>query len=300
MNGQWKPGGVLESETDGSFNRPASSFRNWVGDDALPYQADRYRLYVSHACPWSHRTTIMRALKQLEADIPLTVVKPHMGEQGWEFDGEDEQMGARFLHELYTSAQPDYSGKATVPVLWDTQRKTIVNNESADIMRMFNALGEGEDYYPSALREEIDAMNALVYERINNGVYKCGFATQQRAYEEATKALFEALDTLEHQLTVDKYLVGGRITEADWRLFVTLVRFDLVYYNHFNCNLFRIADYPYLRAYMWRLYRFPSVEDTVHIQQIKHHYFTSHPQINPLGIIPLGPEITPDMEEIVG
>ena len=297
VDGEWEKSGILErSSSTGSFKRADPAFREWLGSDDFPFEKGRYRLYVSHACPWSHRATIFRVLKKLENAIPLIAVQPHMGECGWKFDGKDEQTGAQYMYELYQRAKPDYTGSVTVPVLWDTQKETIVSNESADIIRMFNELGDDEtDYYPKELRKQIDAINEDIYHQVNNGVYKAGFATNQQAYDEAIEVLFEMLDRLENRLTMQRYLVEETLTEADWRLFVTLVRFDTVYVNHFNCNICRIADYRYLSEYLARLYMHPGIEQTVKTDEIKAHYFTSHPELNPQGIIPAGPTITPDI-----
>jgi len=263
--------------------------------------AGRYHLYVSLACPWAHRTLILRKLKGLEDIVSLSVVHWRMGKEGWTFDAgpgviADSINGADKLHQVYTAAKPDYSGRVTVPVLWDKQRKTIVSNESADILRMFNSAFDGLtgstlDFYPQDLRGEIDAVNETVYANVNNGVYKAGFATAQEAYEEAFDALFETLDDLEDRLARQRYLAGDRLTEADWRLFTTLVRFDAVYHGHFKCNLRRLADYPNLWAYTRELYQLPGVAATVDLHHIKHHYYESHPTVNPSGIVPKGPAI---------
>ncbi|RMD61696.1 MAG: glutathione S-transferase family protein, partial [Alphaproteobacteria bacterium] len=255
----------------------------------------------SLACPWAHRTLIFRTLKRLQDLITVSVVHWHMGENGWEFrDGPgctpDPIGGARYLHQVYTRARPDYTGRVTVPVLWDRHRDTIVSNESADIIRMFNrafdAWGDASvDFYPEDLREEIDAINALVYDTVNNGVYKAGFATAQKPYEEAYDALFATLDELEARLARQRYLVGSRLSEADWRLFTTLVRFDPVYVGHFKCNKRRLIDYPNLWAYTRELYQMPGVAATVDMHHIKHHYYGSHKSVNPTGIVPKGPDI---------
>jgi putative glutathione S-transferase len=251
------------------------------------------------ACPWAHRALIMRTLKGLEDVIDVSAVAPLMREQGWEFDADhrDAVYGARCLHELYTRAEPRYSGRVTVPVLWDKQTGQIVNNESEEVVRIldqaFDGLGARPGtFYPENLREEIDAVNRRVYDDVNNGVYKAGFATSREAYEEAFDALFAALDWLEHRLSGHDYLVGDRLTEADIRLFTTLVRFDAVYYSHFKCNLRRISDYPNLRALRRRIYDLPGVAATVDIETIKQHYFGSHRTINPTGIVPLGPRLS--------
>ncbi len=259
----------------------------------------RYHLYVSLACPWAHRTLIFRALKKLEDVISVSVVHPYMGPDGWTFRTEDGATGDTlygldFLHQIYTMADPVYSGRVTVPVLWDKQEKTIVSNESSEIIRMLNSAFDewgdaGVDLCPPALRGEIDDLNAFIYPAINNGVYRAGFATSQAAYEEAFHALFSALDQLEERLSTQRYLTGERVTEADWRLFTTLVRFDPVYVGHFKCNLRRIADYPNLSNYLRDLYQVPGVAGTVNLFHIKAHYYGSHPTINPTGVVPLGP-----------
>ncbi|MBU2531152.1 MAG: glutathione S-transferase family protein, partial [Alphaproteobacteria bacterium] len=258
-------------------------------------------LYVSLACPWAHRTLIMRRLKGLEGMIGLSVVNWHMGEQGWTFgDGPgvigDPVGDADFLHQVYTRADPTYSGRVTVPVLWDLEKETIVSNESAEIIRMFNSAFDGVgagryDYYPASARAEIDGVNERVYETVNNGVYKAGFATRQDAYEKAAGALFETLDWLDRRLGESRYLVGDRITEADWRLFTTLVRFDAVYHYHFKCNIRRLSDYEALWPYARELYQHDGVSGTVDMQHIKNHYYGSHESVNPAGIVPLGPVV---------
>ncbi len=286
---------------DGKFERQASHFRDRVtpaGEGRFPAQAGRYHLYVSLACPWAHRTLIMRRLKGLEPVIGLSVVHWHMAEQGWSFaDGPGvipDPGGAGFLHEVYTRADPGYTGRVTVPVLYDLERRTIVSNESAEILRMlgsaFDAVGAVPgDYTPAALLDEIDAVNARVYDTVNNGVYRAGFATTQPAYEDAVRSLFDSLDWLEDRLSRQRFLVGDAMTEADIRLFTTLVRFDSVYHGHFKCNLHRIADYPSLWDYTRLLYQQPAIRETVDFQHIKGHYYQSHPTINPNGIVPLGP-----------
>jgi putative glutathione S-transferase len=291
----------------GRFIRQDSAFRNWVRADGSTRhrpEAGRYHLYVSLACPWAHRTLIFRKLKKLEGAISVNIVDPYMREHGWVFGTTpgatpDELFGSRYLFEIYQRASSDYTGRVTVPVLWDKQLGTIVSNESSEIIRMFNsefdAIGEASvDLYPAELRDEIDAMNEFVYPRINNGVYRCGFATSQEAYEEAFCELFSALDALEDQLSRQRYLVGDLITEADWRLFTTLVRFDPVYVGHFKCNLRRIADYPNLSGYLRELYQVPGIADTVNMMHIKHHYYGSHDTINPAGVVPAGPELELD------
>ncbi|HEY8514679.1 MAG TPA: glutathione S-transferase family protein [Candidatus Binatia bacterium] len=306
VDGVWRNDWYDTKSTGGRFVRQESAFRDRVtadGSSGFPAEPGRYHLYVSLACPWAHRTLIFRKLKRLEDVISLSVVHPFMGENGWEFDvdGEvpgtipDTVNGARYLYEVYLAASPKYSGRVTVPVLWDKQRRTIVNNESAEIIRMlnseFDAFGDDTlDFYPEDLRREIDELNAVVYAKVNNGVYRCGFATSQEAYEEAFVELFETLGMLDVRLARGRYLLGDRITEADWRLFTTLVRFDAVYYGHFKCNLRRIADYPNLSGYLRDLYQVPGVAETVNFTHIKRHYYQSHKTINPTGIVPLGPE----------
>ena len=299
----------LEAELEGGeFVRKDSQFRSWVtadgspgpsGEGGFPAEPGRYHLFVSYACPWAHRTLLLRKLKRLEDVISFSVVHPYMGPQGWSFHPfpgatGDRVNGFEYLHQAYTLAAPDYTGIVTVPALWDTTRKTIVNNESSEIIRMlntaFDAWGDaGVDYYPAALRSEIDAINATVYDTVNNGVYRAGFAHSQEAYEGAFDSLFASLDNLETRLAEQRYLVGNRLTEADWRLFTTLVRFDAVYYLHFKCNQLRIGDYPNLSNYLRELYQHPGVAETVNLEHIKQHYYTSHPQINPTGIVPKGP-----------
>ncbi|KQT45275.1 glutathionyl-hydroquinone reductase YqjG [Aureimonas sp. Leaf454] len=308
VDGQWQDR-AFETK-GGAFERKASSFRNWVtrdggpgpdGQRGYPAEAGRYHLYVSLACPWAHRTLIVRRLKKLEEVISVSVVDFLMAEEGWIFSDRpgatpDAINGAKRLYEVYAAADPTYTGRVTVPVLWDRVDNTIVNNESADIIRMlnasFDAFGDTSvDLYPSGLRAEIDAVNAEVYDRVNNGVYKCGFATTQAAYEAPFHALFDTLDALEQRLSRQRYLLGTVITEADWRLFTTLVRFDAVYVGHFKCNLRRIADYPHLSHYLRDLYQVPGIAETVDFDHIKGHYYQSHRMINPTGIVPLGPEI---------
>jgi Predicted glutathione S-transferase len=298
VDGVWQDRWYDTQSTRGRFVRQETAFRHRIGADGtspFPPAAGRYHLYVSYACPWAHRTLIFRALKGLEETVTVSVVHPLMLENGWELDdGADPVNGARFLHQVYTLAKPDYTGRVTVPVLWDRQTATIVNNESAEIIRMFNAAFDGlgavgPDFYPEALRAEIDEVNDFVYPAINNGVYRAGFATTQDAYDEAYDILFAALDTLERRLAGQRYLVGERITEADWRLFTTLIRFDAVYHGHFKCNRQRLADFPHLHAYVRELYQWPGVAATVHFDHIKRHYYGSHRTINPSGVVPKGP-----------
>ncbi|AZO11769.1 MULTISPECIES: glutathione S-transferase family protein [unclassified Mesorhizobium] len=297
-------------DSGGRFVRAEAQWRDWVTRDGAPaegrkqgFKAEpgRYHLYVSLACPWAHRTLIFRALKKLEGIISVSVVHHFMGENGWTFKAEDGATGDTlygldYLHQIYVKANPAYSGRVTVPVLWDKSQETIVSNESSEIIRMLNSAFDdwgdaSRDFYPKALRSEIDRINALVYPAINNGVYRTGFATTQEAYEEAFGELFGALDMVEERLSKQRYLVGDRLTEADWRLFTTLVRFDPVYVGHFKCNLRRIADYPNLSNYLRDLYQVRGVSATVNLHHIKSHYYGSHKSINPTGIIPLGPEL---------
>lgn len=304
IDGVWHDRWYDTEKSGGRFERQESVFRNWVtadGSSGFPAEAGRYHLYVSLACPWAHRTLIFRALKGLTNLISVDVVDPYMGSDGWEFGTSpgatpDRANGLRHLHQIYTLADPGYTGRVTVPVLWDKVRRTVVSNESADIIRMFNSAFDGlegvasdRDFYPEELRAEIDAINATIYDRVNNGVYKAGFATRQRVYESAFDQLFAALDGLEERLSGQRYLIGDRVTEADWRLFTTLVRFDAVYVGHFKCNRNRIADFPNLSAYLRDLYQVPGVAETVDLDHIKRHYYESHPTINPTGIVPKGP-----------
>jgi len=294
----------------GKFVRTESSFRNWVtndgsagpsGDEGFTAEPGRYHLYVSYACPWAHRALIFRALKGLEDVISVSVVHPLMPAESWvfgEYPGatEDHINHAHYLYENYLKADPDFDGLVTVPLLWDKKHETIVNNESSEIIRMFNSAFDDYtesdlDFYPESLREEIDAINEIVYHNINNGVYRAGFATTQSAYDEAFDQLFNTMDELEILLSKQRYLVGKQITEADWRLFTTLVRFDAVYYNHFKTNKKRLIDYPGLWSYTRELYQVPGVAETVNMDHIKYHYFGSHKSINPTGIVPRGPDI---------
>jgi putative glutathione S-transferase len=307
VDGEWRDEWYDTGSTGGRFVRKDSSFRSWIrADGSTPFAPEpgRYHLYVSLACPWAHRTLIFRSRKRLKDAISVSVVHPLMGAQGWSFgnpDGTpgvtgDPLNGAQHLHQIYTKADPGYTGRVTVPVLWDKQQGTIVSNESAEIIRMqnaeFDAFGDASlDFYPEPLREEIDAVNRFVYPLVNNGVYRCGFATTQEAYEEAFAQLFFALDALEARLAERRYLLGDALTEADWRLFTTLVRFDAVYVGHFKCNLRRIADYPNLSRYLRALYQSPGVAETVDFGHIKRHYYQSHTSINPTGVVPLGPTL---------
>lgn len=310
INGEWHDQSYDTGKQGGRFKREDAVFRNWItvdgsagpsGDGGFKAEPGRYHLYVSYACPWAHRTLIFRKLKQLEDVISVDVVHWHMAENGWELKaGEgatgDSLFGADYLHQIYTRAKPDYTGRVTVPTLWDKERGTIVSNESADIIRMlntaFDAYGDPDlDFYPEALRGEIDAVNKQVYDTVNNGVYRTGFATTQEAYEEAYDALFATLEELEQRLAKQRYLAGNRLTEADWRAFTTLLRFDPVYHGHFKCNKRKLAEYPNLSAYTRELYQVPGVADTVNMHHIKHHYYVSHTTVNPTGIVPKGPDI---------
>jgi putative glutathione S-transferase len=310
VDGVWTDKWYDTKSTGGRFERSEAPWRDFVTVDGSPapgrtrgFKAEpgRYHLYVSLACPWAHRTLIFRKLKKLEDVISVSVVHPFMGENGWTFEREEGATGDTlydldFLHQIYTKADPHYSGRVTVPVLWDKKEETIVNNESSEIIRMLNSAfyewgDRSLDFYPAALRAEIDAVNAFVYPAINNGVYRAGFATTQEAYEEAFDTLFAALDKMEERLSRQRYLVGERLTEADWRLFTTLVRFDPVYVGHFKCNRQRIADYPNLSNYLRDLYQTPGVAETVNLHHIKHHYYGSHPTINPTRIVPKGPAL---------
>lgn len=306
-DGVWHTGWYDTKSHGGRFQRTVTRFRNWITPDGSPgpsgeggfaAEAGRYRLYVSLACPWAHRTLIFRALKGLEEMIPVSVVNWVMRERGWTFDPAPgvvaDPEGAATLFDVYCRADPRFSGRVTVPVLWDSQRRTIVSNESAEIIRMLGRAFDGigarpGDYYPEPLRAEIDALNSRIYDTVNNGVYKAGFATSQAAYEEGVFPLFETLDWLEERLATRAFLCGDVVTEADWRLFTTLIRFDSVYVGHFKCNLRRLADYPALWDYTRALYQAPGLAETVNFQHIKGHYYQSHDMINPTGVVPAGP-----------
>ena len=309
QDGKWVDQWYDTKSSGGRFVRKAPQFRNWItpdgaagpsGHDGFKAQADRYHLYVSLACPWAHRTMIFRTLKGLEDMISVSTVHWYMADKGWTFqpgDGvvPDSVNNAEYMYQIYTAALSDYSGRVTVPVLWDKQTKTIVSNESPEIIRMFNSAfdnigAKAGDYYPQALRAEIDQINERVYESVNNGVYKCGFATTQAAYDEAIVPLFDTLDWLDQRLSSQRYLTGNAITEADWRLFTTLIRFDPVYVGHFKCNIRRIADYPNLSGYVRDLYQQPGIAETVNMQHIKDHYYASHESVNPSRIVTAGPD----------
>lgn len=310
IEGKWSTQWYDTKSTGGRFKRSTSAFRNWItpggsagpsGEGGFAAEADRYHLYISYACPWASRALIFRKLKGLDSIIPYSVVSPKMADEtGWTFkdDGAsgDPVLGKDHLWQIYTAAMPDYTGRVTVPLLWDKKRNTIVSNESSEIIRMMNSAfdeitGNTDDYYPEPLRERIDAVNARVYDDINNGVYKAGFATSQEVYEEAVKALFAALDWVEEILSDNAYLVGDTLTEADWRLFTTLVRFDAVYFGHFKCNIRQLSEYENISHYLRGLYHYPGIAETVRIDQIKTHYYWSHPTINPTRIVPVGPEL---------
>lgn len=306
VKGEWHNEWYDTASTGGEFIRKESQFRNWItadgqagpsGEGGFKAEAGRYHLYVSLACPWAHRTLIFLKIKNLTDLVTVSIVEPLMLESGWVFgEAGDGLYGLKKLHQIYTKVKPGYSGRVTVPVLWDKNRETIVNNESAEIIRMLNTAfnhltGNEVDYYPAPLQTEIDQLNERVYHTVNNGVYRCGFATRQAAYEKAFAELFASLDYLEQRLEQQRYLTGQNITEADWRLFTTLIRFDAVYFGHFKTNLRRIDDYKNLSAYLRDLYQQPGIAETVDIPYIKSHYYGSHHSINPTGIVPIGPEL---------
>ncbi|KEJ90985.1 glutathione S-transferase family protein [Sulfitobacter donghicola] len=311
IDGKWHDSWYQTKETGGAFKRQEAGFRNWItpdgsagpsGEAGFQAQAGRYHLYVSHACPWAHRALIFRSLKQLDDLIDVSVVHPDMLGDGWtfgaDFDGTtgDSLFGLPFARDIYTRAVPDFTGRVTVPILWDKERETIVSNESSEIIRMMNSAfnqitGNTDDYWPTDLRAEIEPVNDRIYNALNNGVYKSGFATTQTAYDDAVYPLFETLDWLENLLSQNRYLMGDRITEADWRLFTTLVRFDLVYHQHFKCNRRRIIDYPNLWAYTRELYQWEGIAETIHFDHITRHYHYSHDTINPNRILPINPVI---------
>ena len=310
VDGQWVDQWYDTKKTGGRFVRTQAQFRNWItadgsagptGQAGYKAEANRYHLYVSLACPWASRTLMIRTLKGLEDMISISVVHPLMLEHGWTFEEGEGVIGdpifqARYLHEIYTAVKPDYTGRVTVPVLFDKKTKTIVNNESSEIIRMLNTAFDGlgaksGNYVPDQWLEEIDTVNDFVYHRINNGVYKAGFATKQEVYEEEVTTLFAALDQMEERLAGQDYLVGNRLTEADIRLFTTLVRFDAVYFGHFKCNLKPLTAYPNLWAYTKRIYQLPGMAQTVNFDHIKRHYYGSHKTINPTGVIPMGPTL---------
>ncbi len=308
VDGVWQQDGLRTK--DGHFIRPTTAFRNWVtpdgsagpsGTGGFAAEAGRYHLYVSLACPWAHRTVILRKLKGLENVVSLSNVSPDMLEDGWTFNTDEGSSGdavnnKQKMSEIYLLANPKYSGRVSVPVLWDKKTKTIVNNESSEIIRMFNAAFDAftnvrTDFYPKELRGEIDRINDLVYPNVNNGVYRTGFATSQQAYETAFRGVFDTLDEIEQLLSERRYLAGAQITEADWRLYTTLVRFDAVYYGHFKCNWRHIYEYPNLSNYLRELYQVPGVAETTNLEQIKRHYYFSQRKVNPTGIVPVGPQL---------
>ena len=309
IDGRWSTNWYDTSKSGGHFVRETARHRNWItvdgasgptGEGGFAAESGRYHLYVSYACPWAHRTLIFRLLKDLTDHVSVSVVHPLMLENGWSFEKDDhgavgdELFGCEYLHQIYTRSSPGASGRVTVPVLWDRKQDCIVSNESSEIIRMFNSAfdritGNRDDYWPEELRDEIEEVNVDIYENINNGVYRTGFATTVRAYEESVTRLFDALDRMEARLSAQRYLTGDRITEADWRFFPTLVRFDPVYVGHFKCNIRRIADYPALSGYMRELYQMPGIAEKVVMSHIKQHYYGSHPTLNPTGIVPAGP-----------
>ena len=311
IDGEWQDQWYETKSTGGAFKRTEAQFRNWItadgragpsGEAGFKAESGRYHLYVSHACPWANRTMIFRALKGLEDHISVSVVHPDMLDKGWtfatDFEGAtgDTLFGFDYAHDIYTKAQSDVTTRVTVPILWDKQRETIVSNESSEIIRMFNSAfdditGDQQDFYPEALRPRIDEINTRVYDEINNGVYKSGFASTQKAYDSAVYTLFDALDWVEGILSENRYLTGDQVTEADWRLLTTLVRFDPVYHLHFKCNRKRIIDYPNIWAYTRELYQWAGVAETIHFDHIVRHYHYSHDMINPHRILPINPEI---------
>jgi len=296
IDGKWVDQWYDTDQSGGRFERQTSKFRNWIDadDNRFRPQSGRYHLYVSLACPWAHRTLIFRSLKKLDEHISVSIVDPLMLSEGWVFSEPEPIMGCRRMYEIYLAADKGYEGRVTVPVLWDKKEATIVSNESADIIRMFNTVfnkltGNSEDYYPEHLREEIDTFNERVYHDINNGVYKAGFATTQDVYEEEFNRVFEALDWLEAHFSSTPYAVGRQCTEADWRLFTTLIRFDSVYHGHFKLNRQKLSEFPAISAYVARLINIPGISATINQAHIKQHYYGSHASINPTGIVPLGP-----------
>ncbi len=311
VDGNWEDKWYDTKSTGGKFKRSEAAFRNWItadgsagpsGEGGFKAEAGRYHLYVSLACPWAHRALVFRALKGLTDLIDVSVVHPDMLGDGWTFDTDfdgatgDTLYGLPFARDVYLKAKPDMSGRVTVPILWDKERETIVSNESSEIIRMFNSAfdgitGDTQDFWPEDLREAIEPVNARIYDTVNNGVYKAGFATTQEAYEEAVYPLFESLDWIEGILSENRYLMGDRVTEADWRLFTTLIRFDKVYHGHFKCNRRRIVDYPNIWGYVRELYQWDGVAETVNFDHITRHYHYSHDTINPNRIVPIGPEL---------
>ena len=304
VEGKWQTEPLTAKQKDGAYIRATTSFRNWItpdGKSGFAPESGRYHLYVAWACPWAHRTLIYRALKQLQDHISVSIVDPLMLDNGWEFGDRkdctnDTVLGKKYLYEIYTAADPNYTGRTSVPILWDKQAGTIVSNESSEIIRMFNSAfngltGDTNDYYPEDLRPEVDMVNERVYQSLNNGVYKAGFARTQQAYEDAVYPLFETLDWLEGILAESRYVAGAQVTEADWRLFPTLLRFDPVYVGHFKCNIRRLCDYPNLWGYTRELYQWPGIADTINLAQTKLHYYGSHETVNPTRVVPAGPDI---------
>ncbi|EGQ7780672.1 glutathione S-transferase family protein [Vibrio parahaemolyticus] len=311
VEGVWHDVWYDTKANGGKFVREDAGFRDWIKNDSeavFQPESGRYHLYVSLACPWAHRTLIFRKLKGLEPHIDVTVVCPDMLSQGWQMGLPEPLFGHTRMHQIYTQAKPDYTGRVTVPVLWDKKTNTIVSNESSEIIRMFNSAfndltGNHDDYYPEPLRGGIDEWNDYIYPNVNNGVYRCGFATSQEAYEEAFESLFSALDKIDAHLATHRYLAGNKITEADWRLFTTLVRFDAVYVGHFKCNKQRIADYVNIQGYLKELYQIDGIADTTDFYHIKRHYYFSHTGINPTQVVPKGPELdfsSPHQREMIG
>ncbi|EHH2553769.1 glutathione S-transferase family protein [Vibrio parahaemolyticus] len=311
VEGVWHDVWYDTKANGGKFVREDAGFRDWIKNDSeavFQPESGRYHLYVSLACPWAHRTLIFRKLKGLEPHIDVTVVCPDMLSQGWQMGLPDPLFGHTRMHQIYTQAKPDYTGRVTVPVLWDKKTNTIVSNESSEIIRMFNSAfndltGNHDDYYPVPLRGVIDEWNDYIYPNVNNGVYRCGFATSQEAYEEAFESLFSALDKIDAHLATHRYLAGNKITEADWRLFTTLVRFDAVYVGHFKCNKQRIADYVNIQGYLKELYQIDGIADTTDFYHIKRHYYFSHTGINPTQVVPKGPDLdfsSPHQREMIG
>ncbi|EGR3260545.1 glutathione S-transferase family protein [Vibrio parahaemolyticus] len=311
VEGVWRDVWYDTKANGGKFVREDAGFRDWIKNDSeavFQPESGRYHLYVSLACPWAHRTLIFRKLKGLEPHIDVTVVCPDMLSQGWQMGLPDPLFGHTRMHQIYTQAKPDYTGRVTVPVLWDKKTNTIVSNESSEIIRMFNSAfndltGNHDDYYPEPLRGVIDEWNDYIYPNVNNGVYRCGFATSQEAYEEAFESLFSALDKIDAHLATHRYLAGNKITEADWRLFTTLVRFDAVYVGHFKCNKQRIADYVNIQGYLKELYQIDGIADTTDFYHIKRHYYFSHTGINPTQVVPKGPDLdfsSPHQREMIG
>ncbi|HGF4954522.1 glutathione S-transferase family protein [Vibrio parahaemolyticus] len=311
VEGVWHDVWYDTKANGGKFVREDAGFRDWIKNDSeavFQPESGRYHLYVSLACPWAHRTLIFRKLKGLEPHIDVTVVCPDMLSQGWQMGLPEPLFGHTRMHQIYTQAKPDYTGRVTVPVLWDKKTNTIVSNESSEIIRMFNSAfndltGNHDDYYPEPLRGVIDEWNDYIYPNVNNGVYRCGFATSQEAYEEAFESLFSALDKIDAHLATHRYLAGNKITEADWRLFTTLVRFDAVYVGHFKCNKQRIADYVNIQGYLKELYQIDGIADTTDFYHIKRHYYFCHTGINPTQVVPKGPDLdfsSPHQREMIG